>query len=446
MRSRRGRCVPGTSVKVAGRIQIGSALALALIAIALSVPSPLRAQEPPGPTGAPADDAADRSWIERQLDWAKQLLFSSSRPAGIEPRSSDQKQAPVPTVTASRPVVREVTDWDEYTGRIGAVETVEVRARVSGYLEKVHFTDGQLVAKGDLLYTIDPRPFERVLETARAELHQARVKAENAAKDVERGRPLLQKGWLSQRQFDERENLLREAQAAIAVAEARVKAAELDLSFTRITAPIAGRTSRSELTAGNYVAIGGSENSPVLTTIVRQDPVYVYFDIGENKALKYLRLHQVGNGAAVRIGLPDETGYPHQAKLDFTDNRLETGTGTLRMRAVLDNKSGLFRPGMFARIQIAGSGSYPAVMIPDEAIGTDQVSKLVYVVEDDGTVIRKWIEPGPLIDGLRVVRSGLSADEWIIVKGVQRARHQEKVVVRREPLQVSAAPSKPADQ
>src|SRR5690606_15267591 len=159
----------------------------------------------------------------------------------------------------------------------------------------------------------------------------------------------------SQRVFDERDNLLRDAQAAIAVAEARVKAAELDLSFTRITAPIAGRIGRSELTAGNYVAIGGSENSPVLTTIVRQDPVYVYFDIGENKALKYLRLQQVGNGAVVYIGLPDETGYPHQAKLDFTDNRLDTGTGTLRMRAVLDNKSGLFRPGMFARIQIAGS-------------------------------------------------------------------------------------------
>jgi RND family efflux transporter MFP subunit len=438
--------VLGTSVKVAGRFQIGSALALAFIATVLSVPSAAWAQEPPASSSAPSDDAADQSWAERQLDWAKRLLFSASTPTGTEPRRSDQKQAPVPTVTASRPVVREVTDWDEYTGRIEAVETVEVRARVSGYLEKVHFTDGQLVSEGDLLYTIDPRPFERVLETARAELHEARVKAENAAKDVERGRPLVEKGWLSQRQFDERDNLLREAQAAVAVAEARVKAAELDLSFTRITAPITGRTSRSELTAGNYVAVGGSENSPVLTTIVRQDPVYVYFDIGENKALKYLRLHQVGQGTAVRVGLPDETGYPHQARLDFTDNRLDTGTGTLRMRAVLDNKSGLFRPGMFARIQIAGSGSYSAIMIPDEAIGTDQVSKFVYVVEDDGTAIRKWIEPGPLIDGLRVVRSGLSADEWTIVKGIQRVRHQEKVAVRKEPLQVSAAPSKPVDQ
>ncbi len=382
----------------------------------------------------------------RQLDWAKRLFSASSAPPGAEARNSARNKAPAPTVTASRPVVREVTDWDEYTGRIDAVETVEVRARVSGYLEKVHFSDGQLVAEGDLLYTIDPRPFERVLETAKAELHQARVKAENADKDVERGRPLLEKGWLSQRVFDERDNLLRDAQAAIAVAEARVKTAELDLSFTRITAPIAGRISRSELTAGNYVSIGGAENSPVLTTIVRQDPVYVYFDIGEHKALKYRRNHQLGNGAEVRIGLSDETGYPHGAKLDFTDNRLDSGTGTLRMRAVLDNNSGLFRPGMFARVQIAGSGRYPAVMIPDEAIGTDQVSKFVYVVDDDGTAIRKWIEPGPLIDGLRVVRSGLSADEWIIVKGIQRARHQEKVAVRREPLQLSAAPSKPIDQ
>lgn len=435
--------MPDTSVKVTGKVRIGCTLALVFLAVTLPGHTFAQPQKPAEAPSAPSQEPAGQSWLERQLDWAMRLLSLGFGPASTD---ADRSKAPAPAVTASRPIIRQVIDWDEHTGRIDAVEMVEVRARVPGYLEQVHFTDGQLVFEGDLLYTIDPRPFERALETARAELQQARVKVENAAKDVNRGRPLLEKGWISQRLFDERENLLRDNQAAIAVAEARVKTAELELSFTRITAPISGRIGRTQLTAGNYVAAGGSENSSVLTTIVRQDPVYVYFDIGEHNALRYRRLQLLDNGAVVRVGLPDEDGYPHQAKLDFSDSRIDRGTGTLRIRAVLENKAGLFQPGMFARVRIAGSPSYPAVMIPDEAIGTDQTSKYVYTVDDDGTAIRKWVELGTLIDGLRVVRSGLSADDWVVVRGIQRARHQEKVAVRREPLQVSAAPVKPVGQ
>jgi len=436
--------VPGQSVQAAG-IRRGPA-ALGLFLAALLTLSSAAAQAPSPP---PPDKSGLADRIEQYVDRIRVFLSTlfQERATGMrEAGGIAQKQAPAPVVTASRPATRDVVDWDEFTGRIEAVETVEVRARVPGYLEKVHFHDGQLVAEGALLYTIDPRPFERILETARAELEQARVKSANAKKDVERGKPLLEKGWLSQRVYDERENLLRDANASIAVAEARVKSAELELSFTRITAPISGRISRSQLTAGNYIAAGGSENSSVLTTIVRQDPVYVYFDIGEYDALKYRRLGQINNGVAVSIGLPDEEGHPHQAKLDFTDNRLDRGTGTLRLRAVLENKAGLFQPGMFARVRIAGSPSYPAVMIPDEAIGTDQTSKFVYVVDDNGTAIRRWVDLGPFIDGLRVIRRGVKPDEWVIVKGIQRARDQEKVAVTREPLQVSAAPSKPVSE
>lgn len=440
--------MPDRSVRFPGVLRV-----VACAVLASTLLGPASAQST---SDTATDQPAAIGWLQRQLDNLERLFsaVSGTEQSGKATAQNGARKAPsAPVVTASRPITREVVEWDEYTGRIDAMETVEVRARVPGYLQQVHFKDGQLVAEGDLLYTIDPRPFERVLETARAELQQARVKAQNAARDVERGRPLLEKGWLSQRVFEERDNLLRDTQAAVAVAEARVKTAELELSFTRITAPIAGRMGRTMLTVGNYVSAGLSENSSMLTTIVRQDPVYVYFDIGESNALKYKRFQQSGkntgavaSGAMVFIGLQDETEYPHKARLDFSDNRLDRGTGTLRVRAVLDNKAGLFQPGMFARIRIAGSPSYQAVMIPDEAIGTDQASKFVYIVDEEGTAHRKWVQLGPVVDGLRVVKKGVAAEDWVIVRGIQRARPDEKVAVRREPLQVSAAPAKPLSE
>jgi RND family efflux transporter MFP subunit len=410
--------------------------------------TPIAAQGSPTQAPAITGQTAEETWLQRRIRWLTEMIGGGA--ASTQSGRGVAKAPQTPAVTASLPAQREIVEWDEYTARLEPIEMVEVRARVPGYLSEVHFKDGQNVTAGDRLYTIDPRPYERLLATARAELEQARTRLKNTTRDVERGRPLVEKRYLSERLFEERENLMRDARAGLAVAEARVKTAELELSFTSIIAPISGRMGRSVLTAGNFVSAGISNSPTMLTTIVRQDPLYVYFDVGENNALKYRRLQQSGRtagtvaaGATVEVALPDEVGFPHQAKLDFSDNRLDPGTGTLRARAVLENKKGLFQPGMFARVRIASSPKYSAVLIPDEAIGTDQSNKFVYVVDAEGTAHRALIEPGPMIDGLRVVRQGIAATDWVIVRGIQRARPDQKVAVTREPLQISAAPPKP---
>jgi len=362
------------------------------------------------------------------------------------------KTGGAPELTVSQPISRNVKEWDEYTGRFDAVEAVDVRARVSGYLTEVKFTDGADVKEGDLLFVIDPRPFERTLEEAKAQLNQARVSVSNAKLDVERGRPLLKREHISKKTFDDRENLVRDAEALVAIAEARVKAAELELSFSRVTAPISGRISRTLVTPGNYVSGGsGSSASTILTTIVRQDPIYIYFDVSENNALKYQRMvidHGKGYngmlGSEVGFGLPDEAGFPHSAKLDFMENRLDQGTGTLRARAVLTNKNRFFSPGMFARVRLQGSPEYTALLLPDEAIGTDQADRFVYVVGEDNIPQRRIVELGPLDDGLRVVRSGLAPDDWVILRGQQRVRPGQPIIQRRQPLTVSDAATRDA--
>jgi len=350
-------------------------------------------------------------------------------------------------VTVSQPVGRRVIEWDEYTGRFDAVEAVEVRARVSGYLSEVKFTDGEDVKAGELLVLIDPRPFERALDQAKAQLDQAKVTVSNASLDVARGRPLLQRDYISKKTFDDRENLVREAESVVKVAEARVKSAELELSFCRITAPISGRISRTLVTPGNFVSGGGSDTgSTVLTTIVTQDPIYIYFDVSENNALKYLRQSQASGkgpagilGAAVGVGLPDETGFSHAARLDFLENRLDQGTGTLRARAIMPNKDGLFSPGMFARVRLQGSPEYDALLLPDEAVGTDQANRFVYVVGTDDIPVRRTVELGPMNDGLRVMRKGLEAEDWVVLRGQQRVKPGQKIIPKRVPLNVSDA-------
>jgi RND family efflux transporter MFP subunit len=347
---------------------------------------------------------------------------------------------PPPAVTVSQPRVEELVEWDEYTARFDAVEAVDIRARVSGYLTEVAFKDGQNVKKGDLLYVIDARPFERALDQAKAELEQAKTKSENANLDVERGRPLMERKILSEKAYDDRANLLRDAQAAIKVAEAKVATAELEIAFTRVTAPIAGRTGRSQVTAGNWVSAGSAANATLLTSIVSQNPIHVYFDVSENNYLKYKRLTEKGeagatdSGALIEIALPDEVGFPHKGKLDFLDNRLDPGTATVRARAEVANDNLLFSPGMFARVRIPGSAKYKAFLLPDAAIGTDQASKFVLVVDAENTVSRKAVKLGPLHGNLRVVRSGISAEDWVVTKGVQRARPGQKVAGKREPL------------
>jgi multidrug efflux system membrane fusion protein len=364
-----------------------------------------------------------------------------------QPQASPKATPPAPVVSVSKPAKRDIVEWDEYTGRFDAVQTVEIRARVSGYLNEVRFKDGQLVKQGDLLFAIDPRPFERALEQAKAELFAATTKVENANLDVARGQPLIERKIISDKTFDDRMSLLRDAQAVVKVSEAKVKSAELDLSFATITAPISGRISRTLVTAGNWISAGSVSGATLLTTIVTQDPIYIYFDVSENNYIKYKRLAEQGVragaadvGAPVEVALPDETGFPHKGKLDFLDNRLDQGTGTLRARAILPNKVGLFSPGLFARVRVTGTPSYSTLLLPDEAIGTDQTNKYVYVVGNDGTVARRNVVLGPLVSGLRVVRDGLGDDDWVITRGLQRARPGIKVTMKEVALSLSDAP------
>jgi multidrug efflux system membrane fusion protein len=367
--------------------------------------------------------------------------------------SAKKGPAPLPSVSVARPIEREIAEWDEYTGRFDATETVEVRARVSGYLDQVKFKDGQQVARGAILFAIDPRPFERALDQARAELFAATTKVENANLDIVRSRPLVERKIISDKTFDDRMALVKDAQAAVKIAEAKVRSAELDLSFATIVAPISGRIGRSLVTEGNWVSAGSASGATLLTTIVSQDPIFVYFDVSENNYIKYKRLAERGVaagaadvGAPVEVALPDERGFPHKGRLDFLDNRLDQGTGTLRARAVLSNKAGLFSPGMFARVRVTGTPVYAALLVPDEAIGTDQTNKYVLVVLDDGMVQRRNIELGPLVDGLRVVRHGLAAGDWVVTRGLQRARPGSKVEPKRMVVaEPEAAAAKAAD-
>lgn len=382
-------------------------------------------------------------------------LAGCSQPAA----NTDAKKAggppaggqPPPAVTISQPRLQNLVEWDEYTGRFDAVESVDIRARVSGYLTEVAFKDGQNVKKGELLFVIDSRPFERALDQAKAELAQAQTKSENANLDVERGRPLMERKILSEKNYDDRANVLRDAQASIKVAEAKMATAQLDLDFTRITAPIEGRTGRSQVTAGNWVAAGSAANSTVLTSIVKQNPVHVYFDVSENNHLKYKRLAQRGEsggaaetGGVIEIALPDETGFPYKGKLDFLDNRLDPGTATVRARASVENDKLLFSPGMFARVRIPGSGKYDALLLPDAAIGTDQTSKFVLVVDAENTVTRRPVRLGPLHDNMRIVREGITAEDWVVTRGTQRARPGQKVAPKREPLELTLVPASTA--
>jgi RND family efflux transporter MFP subunit len=361
-------------------------------------------------------------------------------------KAESKAAAPLPVVTTSRPVVSDVIEWDEYTGRFEAVASVEIRARVSGYVDQIAFTDGQSVKKGDLLFVIDPRPFERVLATAMAELEQARTKVQNMTMDVERGRPLVERKIMSEKVFEDRASLQRDAEAAAKVAEAKVAAAELELSFTRITAPIDGRLSRANISLGAWISAGGAANSTILTQIVTQDPIQIYFDISENNYIKYKRLAERGalagnggTGAEIEVVLPDEANkFEHRGRIDFIDNRLDPGTATMRARAVVSNEKQLFSPGMFVRIRLAGTPKQPTVLLPDAAIGTDQARKFVLVVAEDGTVSRRTVELGPLYQGMRVVREGVAGQDWVVTSGLQRARPGQKVAPNREALRLSA--------
>lgn len=340
---------------------------------------------------------------------------------------------PPPNVTVNQPTRRDVVEWAEYQGRMEAVDRVEVSARVTGYLQSVNFKDGAEVKKGDLLFVIDPRPYQAVLDRAEADLQQAQTRFELASNDMARATRLLKARAISVEEADSRSKTERAANSAILSARASVEAAQLDMDYTRVTAPISGRIGRKMITEGNLVN-GNQGQSTVLATIVSLDPIYCYFDADESSILKYQQLAREGKGDNIRDGkmicelqLGDETGFPRKGVLDFVDNQVDASTGTLSVRGVFANPDRMLQPGFFARVRVPGSVKYSALLIPDLAVGTDQGQKFVYVVDDKNTVGYRTVQLGPLEDGLRVVREGLQTNDWVIVNGLMSVRPGAKV-------------------
>ncbi|MFV0442105.1 MAG: efflux RND transporter periplasmic adaptor subunit [Planctomycetaceae bacterium] len=392
-------------------------------------------------------------------------------------QTSEPPPLPPPLMTVSHPIRKQIVEWDAYTGRLEAVDFVEVRARVSGYLQSIHFDEGQVVQKGALLFVIDPRPFVAELNRAHATLREATTRVRQAEAGlaearatklqadaqltlaqarVDRVRRLAQGSATTQEEIDRSEAEFLQAQANIEVstagitsaaaaietakasidsAQAEVETAQLNLDYTRIYAPVAGRISRQNVTAGNYVS-GGATTATVLTTITSVAPIYCTFDTNEQEVLKYTRLSQSGQRKSSRVaknpvylGLVDENGFPHEGHMDFVDNRFDAPTASLRARAVFPNADQVLIPGMFARIRIPGSAQYEAVLIPDSAIGTDQSSQYVYIVQD-GVIQRRAVTVGPIVDGLRVIRDGLQGDEMLVIEGLLQARPEMAVTTK----------------
>ena len=327
---------------------------------------------------------------------------------------------PAPEVSVAQVVARPVQQWDAFSGRVSAVETVELRPRVSGYVQRVAYEEGQLVGKGDLLFEIDPRPYRAALDRAQADLERARSEAKLASAQNVRARALVEARAISREEFETRNAATAQGNAAVRAAEAAVAAARLDLQFTQVRSPIAGRAGRAMVTIGNLA----QSDATVLTTVVSQDPVHVYFEADEQTWLRYSRAagdgERAGTDSAVRVGLAGEDGHPHRGTVDFVDNRVDPATGTIRARAVLRNPDGLFTPGLFARVQLEGSAEFDALLVDDKAVLTDQDRKYVYVLGEDNTAQRRDVVLGRVVDGLRVVQSGLAPEDKVIVNGLQK--------------------------
>jgi RND family efflux transporter MFP subunit len=350
-------------------------------------------------------------------------------------RKSAQAPPPPPQVTVVNPVAKTVVDRDEYVGRFVAVDFVEIRARVSGTLETVHFTDGQFVKQGDLLFTIDRRPFQVALEEARANLAQAKANLTYAVTDLARGKDLVGRDVISRQTFDQRSQAKAVAEANVAAQEAAVKQAGLNLEYTELRAPVAGRIGDRRVSQGNLVMGGITGTTTLLATIQSTDPIRFEFTMDEGSYLRYLRGDaKNGNDSAndggkvpVRLKLLDEQIFTHEGRMDFVDNAIDASSGTIRGRAVFANPRGTFTPGMFGRIQVAAGPPAEALLVPDVAIGTEQVRKYVLVVDDKDIAHARHVTLGPLIDGLRVVSSGLRADDRVVVSGLMRVRPGIKV-------------------
>jgi RND family efflux transporter MFP subunit len=368
-----------------------------------------------------------------------------------------QKQAsgpPAPNVSVARPVERTVIDQDEYVGRFLAVDSVEVRSRVSGYLTEIHFTDGQTVKKGDLLFVIDHRPFQIALDQMRANLAQARANLAFTEADLARGEELVHNKTITEQTYDQRKQAKSVAQASVTSQEAMVHQAELDLNeYSELRAPIDGRIGDRRVSIGNLVTGGNGSNTTLLATIVSVDPIRFEFTFDEASYLRYQRFAgtntQMANGqggVAVALKLIDEPDFAHTGRMDFVDNAIDRSSGTIRGRAVFANSKGLFTPGMFGRVRVPGSPPYTALLIPDAAINTEQSRKYVLVV-DDGSVARlKYVVPGQLDDGMRVIREGLTASDRVIVNGLMRARPGAKVAAQEEAAPAASSASTDANK
>lgn len=380
------------------------------------------------------------------------LLLPAFLSACSEDKSSAQTAAapPPPPVTVAKPVKKLVSDFDEYVGRFVSVDYVEVRARVSGYLEAIHFTDGQMVKAGDRLFTIDRRPFQAALDQAKASVAQAEANLAYAESDLERGQNLVPGTSITQQTLDQRVQAKRVAQANVTAQGAAARQAELDLQFTELTAPISGRIGDRRVSVGNLVTGGTSGNTTLLATITSVDPIRFEFTMDEASFLRYLRTASLAQAGSVdrgisipaKLKLLDEKDFVHEGKIDFVDNAIDTSSGTIRGRAVFKNPDGKLTPGMFGRIRIAASPPAEALLVPDAAIGTEQVRKFVYAVGSDNVATPKYVTLGPVVDGLRVITAGLSPDDDVIVNGLMRVRPGVKVT----PQQAAAEASSVKDQ
>ena len=354
---------------------------------------------------------------------------------------------PPPAVTVAKPVKRAVTDFDEYVGRFTAINSVEVRARVSGYLDGVHFTDGQIVKQGDLLFTIDKRPFQNTLDQARANLAQAKSNLAFTESDYTRGQQLVRDKTITEQIFEQRAQAYRNAQASVSNNEAAVRQAELDIEFTELRAPVNGRIGDRRVSPGNLVTGGTSGNTTLLATIVSTDPIYFEFTFDEASFLRYERISKAGTDVASRGGgvqvtlkLIDERDFDHQGRMDFVDNVIDRSTGTIRGRAVFANPNNIFTPGMFARVRVPASPPSEALLVPDAAIGAEQVRKYLLVVDASDIVGQKYVTLGQVTsDGLRVIKEGLAPDDRVVISGLMQARAGMKV----RPQEQGATPAMP---
>jgi len=359
--------------------------------------------------------------------------------AGCGQSQPPAAERPPPAVTVAKPVKRNIVDYDEYVGRFAAIDSVEVRARVSGYLQEVHFQDGQMVKQGDLLFTVDKRPFQTAFDQAQANLAHAKANLAFAEADLARGQQLVRDRTITEQVFDQRTQARRVAEASVQAQTAAVRQAMLDLEFTELKAPVAGRIGDRRVSPGNLVTGGTTGNTTLLATIVSLDPIRFEFTFDEAAYLRYERISQTGKDVAGREGsvlvslrLIDEPDFMHSGRMDFVDNVIDRNSGTIRGRAVFSNPTGVLTPGMFGRIRVPGSPVYPALLVPDVAIGSEQARKYVLVVNDQNVAVPKYVVLGDTNEGLRVIKDGIGPDDRIVVNGIARIRPGQKVTPQEE--------------